>query len=96
MVVAKPAQTGLRRETHANENRAYRRRARHGIRSATSGATTGGRPASRNGRERFLKAHFWEEYAAWHLGLTEGAAEETKIAVDERVVGLSAVCTGWG
>jgi hypothetical protein len=26
----------------------------------------------------FLKAHSWEEYAAWHLGLTEGAAEETK------------------
>ena len=27
---------------------------------------------------RFLKSHSWEEYAAWHLGLTEGAAEETK------------------
>ena len=26
----------------------------------------------------FLKAHPWEDYAAWHLGLTEGAAEETK------------------
>ena len=26
----------------------------------------------------FLKAHSWEEYAAWHLGLTEGAPEETK------------------
>jgi pimeloyl-ACP methyl ester carboxylesterase len=26
----------------------------------------------------FLKAHSWEEYAAWHLGLTEGAVEETK------------------
>jgi len=26
----------------------------------------------------FLKAHSWEEYAAWHLGLTEGATEETK------------------
>ena len=23
----------------------------------------------------FLKTHSWEEYAAWHLGLTEGAAE---------------------
>ena len=22
----------------------------------------------------FLKAHSWEEYAGWHLGLTEGAA----------------------
>ena len=26
----------------------------------------------------FLASHSWEEYAAWHLGLTEGAAEETK------------------
>jgi len=26
----------------------------------------------------FLKTHSWEEYAAWHLGLTEGALEETK------------------
>ena len=26
----------------------------------------------------FLKTHSWEEYAAWHLGLTEGADEETK------------------
>jgi hypothetical protein len=26
----------------------------------------------------FLKSHTWEEYAAWHLGLTEGASEETK------------------
>jgi hypothetical protein len=26
----------------------------------------------------FLKTHSWEEYAAWHLGLTEGAAKETK------------------
>ncbi len=26
----------------------------------------------------FLKTHSWEEYAQWHLGLTEGATEETK------------------
>ena len=26
----------------------------------------------------FLKTHSWEEYAVWHLGLTEGAAGETK------------------
>jgi hypothetical protein len=26
----------------------------------------------------FLKTHSWEEYAAWHLGLTEGADEEAK------------------
>ena len=27
---------------------------------------------------RFLESHSWEEYAAWHLGLTEGAKDETK------------------
>ena len=26
----------------------------------------------------YLDAHSWEEYAAWHLGLTEGANDETK------------------
>jgi hypothetical protein len=26
----------------------------------------------------FLEKHPWDEYAAWHLGLTEGAKEETK------------------
>jgi hypothetical protein len=26
----------------------------------------------------YLDKHSWEEYAAWHLGLTEGANDETK------------------
>ena len=26
----------------------------------------------------YLESHGWEEYAQWHLGLTEGAADETK------------------
>ena len=26
----------------------------------------------------FLENHSWEEYSGWHLGLTEGASEETK------------------
>ncbi|HVD28994.1 MAG TPA: hypothetical protein VNC79_10930 [Mycobacteriales bacterium] len=26
----------------------------------------------------FLESHSWEEYAEWHLGLTEGAADGTK------------------
>ncbi len=29
-------------------------------------------------QNKFLKSHSWEEYATWHLGLTEGAADETK------------------
>ena len=27
---------------------------------------------------RYLKSHDWDEYAQWHLGLTDGAADETK------------------
>ena len=26
----------------------------------------------------YLEHHSWDEYAEWHLGLTEGASEETK------------------
>jgi hypothetical protein len=26
----------------------------------------------------FLESHSWKEYSEWHLGLTEGAADETK------------------
>jgi hypothetical protein len=26
----------------------------------------------------FLAAHSWDEYAEWHLGLTDGATDETK------------------
>jgi hypothetical protein len=26
----------------------------------------------------FLESHSWDEYAEWHLGLTDGAAEHTK------------------
>jgi hypothetical protein len=29
-------------------------------------------------RNAFLKTHGWEEYASWHLALTDGAADETK------------------
>ena len=27
---------------------------------------------------KFLESHTWEEYAEWHLGLTEGASDHTK------------------
>lgn len=29
-------------------------------------------------QNRYLERHSWAEYAEWHLGLTEGATEETK------------------
>jgi hypothetical protein len=33
---------------------------------------------SADDQNAFLKNHSWEEYAAWHLGLTQGANDETK------------------
>jgi hypothetical protein len=27
---------------------------------------------------KFLESHSWDEFAEWHLGLTEGATDETK------------------
>ena len=29
-------------------------------------------------QNRYLKKHSWAEYAEWHLGLTDGANDETK------------------
>lgn len=29
-------------------------------------------------QNRYLESHSWEEYGAWHLGLTDGANDETK------------------
>ena len=29
-------------------------------------------------KNQFLETHTWDEYGAWHLGLTEGANDETK------------------
>ena len=44
----------------------------------------------------YLENHSWDEYAAWHLGLTEGATDETKaryafVAGDFRRVHRSAL-----
>ena len=38
----------------------------------------GERQPSATVENEFLESHTWEEYAEWHLGLTEGAADETK------------------
>ena len=29
-------------------------------------------------QNRYLERHSWDDYAAWHLGLTDGANDETK------------------
>ncbi|MCA1571904.1 MAG: hypothetical protein LC798_16655 [Chloroflexi bacterium] len=38
----------------------------------------GGAQPRADDENAYLASHSWEKYAEWHLGLTEGAAEETK------------------
>jgi hypothetical protein len=38
----------------------------------------GERAPTADDENAFLKSHSWEEYAAWHLGLTDGATDGTK------------------
>jgi hypothetical protein len=38
----------------------------------------GERQPSADDENRYLAAHGWADYAAWHLGLTDGATDETK------------------
>ena len=38
----------------------------------------GDRQPRADDENEFLASHTWDEYAEWHLGLTEGAAEHTK------------------
>jgi hypothetical protein len=33
---------------------------------------------SADAENTYLEKHSWDEYAAWHLGLTDGATDETK------------------
>jgi hypothetical protein len=41
-------------------------------------STWGDVQPSADDENAFLESRSWEEYADWHLGLTEGAADETK------------------
>jgi hypothetical protein len=38
----------------------------------------GGVQPSAEQENAYLSSHSWDEYAEWHLGLTEGAADDTK------------------
>jgi hypothetical protein len=40
----------------------------------------------------YLASHSWEDYAEWHLGLTEGAADETRPGT-RSCTATSAACT---
>ena len=38
----------------------------------------GERQPDADAENAYLKRHSWDEYAEWHLGLTDGAVDETK------------------
>jgi hypothetical protein len=38
----------------------------------------GARQPRTDDENRFLASHSWEEYGTWHLGLTDGAPDDTK------------------
>jgi hypothetical protein len=57
----------------------WRGRAISSTPASTCSIATGAK-SSPGAREQnaFLKSHSWPEYARWHLGLTDGAQDETK------------------
>src|SRR5215207_11323218 len=38
----------------------------------------GARQPTARDQNRYLKSHDWDDYSRWHLGLTDGPADETK------------------
>ena len=49
------------------------------MRVSTCCEASGGNVQPRAADENaYLRSHSWDEYAAWHLALTEGASDETK------------------
>jgi hypothetical protein len=46
--------------------------------STSSRATGGDVQPDAAAENAFLESHSWDEYGEWHLGLTEGPADETK------------------
>ena len=46
---------------------------------STCSTATGGRSSlDAADQNAYLERHSWQEYARWHLGLTDGATDETK------------------
>ena len=53
----------------------HRRRRAAGL---SGGRTAFRRQPGADAQNAYRESHSWEEYAGWHLGLTEGANDETK------------------
>jgi hypothetical protein len=61
-----------------NQEAVARARALIDARQYVLDSVWGERQPSSEDENAFLESHSWEEYAAWHLGLTDGANDGTK------------------
>jgi len=61
-----------------NERAAQRARQRIDARQYVLDSDWGESQPSAEDENAFLASHTWHEYSEWHLGLTEGATDETK------------------
>ena len=61
-----------------NDRAVARARALIGSRQYVLDSDWGAIQPSAEAQNAYLKSHSWDEYAEWHLGLTDGAADETK------------------
>lgn len=61
-----------------NEKAVARARRLIGARQYVLDSSWGDVQPSADDENRFLESHSWEEYSEWHLGLTDGATDETK------------------
>jgi hypothetical protein len=61
-----------------NERAVKRAEARIKARQYVVDSDWGDVQPSADDENAFMDSHSWDEYAEWHLGLTDGAADETK------------------
>ena len=61
-----------------NDRAVARARALIGARQYVLDSDWGDVQPSAEAQNRYLSSHSWDEYAEWHLGLTDGASDETK------------------
>jgi hypothetical protein len=80
-IVATPVhrwQTAVVASYSVNESGVAKARAMIGARQYVIRSEWGESQPTAADENRFLESHSWDEYAEWHLGLTEGAGDETK------------------
>jgi hypothetical protein len=73
-----PGDTGGMASYHVNDAALAAARERVDKRQYVLDSDWGDAQPTADDENRYLRSHSWDEYAAWHLGLTDGANDETK------------------